>query len=165
MAPLEHQSGLQRTIRAQMHHLTPTSSTRAEHESAAAVKGHKNATTPISSLCCIPPPRPYGDSPTGRSGSDLASASQTIHPRSSERQTQCAGISAATCLVEASRPYRSSEAPPHASDVRLMPGCDRRCCLAELRGLRLVFIVWRTEKRPRSPSAGGMGNCSSDRSA
>lgn len=55
--PLEHQSSLQRTIRAQTHHLTPTSSLRAEHESAAAAKGHKNATTPISSLCCIPPSR------------------------------------------------------------------------------------------------------------
>lgn len=55
---------------------------------------------------------PYGDLPTGRSGSDLASASQTIHPKSSKRHTHCAGISAATCLVVALRPYRRSEAVP-----------------------------------------------------
>lgn len=123
---------------------------------------------PLPSPHCAASP-PYGDLPTGRSGSDLASASQTIHPKSSKRHTHCAGIFAATCLVVALRPYRRSEAVPelprHALYMALVPGCERWCCRADLWGLRLVFIVWRTEKGPRFPSAGGGRYRSSAREA
>lgn len=75
-------------------------------------KSHKNATTPISSLCCIPRTASLPNAPW--SGTDLASASQTAYTdaKRSKREMQLAGILATTSLVPDRRPcVHSSDCP------------------------------------------------------
>lgn len=117
---------------------------------------------PLPSPHCAASPRMASLPNAPWSGRDLASASQTapIATKRRKRETQLAGILAATSLVAARRPC--IHIPPGRSRAPLTPqtwlGCRALNGDAAVwrAGLRLVFIVWGwggEKESPRFPSA------------
>jgi len=122
-------------------------------------KRHKKATTPISSLCCIPRTASLPNAPW--SGRDLA---VQIEAKRSTREMNLAGILAPTSLVPARRPCIHTPSPGSSSGSLLthLASDARWDAAVRLCGLRLVFIVWGHEegKGPRFPSTGKKRNSS-----
>lgn len=112
-------------------------------------KSNKNATTPISSLCCIPP---YGELTKcsliwKRFGQRLPNRAD---PHEEEQTRDVVGWHPCSYISSPSSaamyPYSSQSLASllgHCSDARLW--MVLRCC--RLCGLRLVFIVWGGARR------------------